>query len=311
MKFKSDAHEAAHQLWKRGPWLVTIIVGGITGTVIAILFWFWANEPPVKSEKEQPPTLALDPQISSEINRLEFAQVRSRPVRVVELFFKFDREYTPAEVGHFRVLVEILGSHTSGIPALRVFGRDGYQVRHTKGGDVQLWGYRVFACGSEPDEVLPVVTQMLSRNNTPLSDAIRVTQELFGKGPFQSLGAFDGKHTRFFVTEPLAEKIVYFGLRLDNYVVMGVPIERIHIKKSAALKPLPQENTGITEDEAKIAWIELSFKPYDLGINHPPFAPPMRLDFDRFTPEKVSTALGSGWPPITVPAKDPKEVWPE
>jgi hypothetical protein len=246
--------------------------------------------------------------LDERFSRIEFLQERIKSVMEVKFLVKLDREYTPDELGHFRILLEViqLGSGDPN-PTLWLAARDSYPVWHSGKQATKLDGTRTIVWSRNPDEKLQdtVVGAAVGRR----IPEILAWGTINHRGPFQTIESFDHKWLNIFVTQSLADKLTYVGFAVDNYVLMGMPAHCLEQTRGAPLVEWPDQ---LSEKVQTVAWVHLLPRRYwPDDSSRPPLRPPLLIDFGKFTPAKLEP-LGElrGWPPVTVPTCELSELWP-
>jgi hypothetical protein len=235
--------------------------------------------------------------IDDKLRRIEFLHESTRPIRGATLFVDLNRPYTPEELGHFRVLLEVLSlPDPDPHPTLWLAVRDGYVAATYHDASVLLYGETSIVWSRNPDEMLQQTNVATHRGVQ--SGRIEGGAYLYNRGPFHSLAEFDRTTVSVFVTKPLFDKIAYVGLIVNDYLLVGAPRDQI-------ITPRDLEETGrgpfatwpvsLSEQEQRVEWVELYIKGPDAHIKpdleHPPFllrrAIPWGIDYRTFTPINV------------------------
>lgn len=247
-------------------------------------------------------------QTEKQLARLEFLQQRDNAVQQVRFLVRLSQAFTPDELGHFRILLEIIAlGEPDPHPTLWVAARDAYPIAHSKGQETKLDGVQTIAWSRHPDESLQKT--VVGAAIGPQMSEILAWGTINRRGPFQTIESFDNKWINIFVTESLLSKVAYIGFAIDNYLILGLPIDCLDAKRSKPLVKWPDE---LSESERAIEWVGLLPKRYwPNDDSRPPLRPPLQIDFNRFTPVKLELSGNlQGWSPITVPDCDLAKVWP-
>lgn len=208
--------------------------------------------------------------VEKQLARLEFFQDCETPLTSVSVLVKLNHEDPPTELGHFRILVQVLNVQKSEPhPTLCLASRDGYPS----------WRHR-----DDQSTIMGVNCLMWSRHPKgemhAASDGQQVPQQNFG-----TLGDLDQRHLFVYVTKPLLDRIRGIGVQANGYVLALAEKERLVPIDIAPPMPWPEP---LTEMERAVPWIELLLKAD--GISLPPPAWPTKnwyLDFSVSTPSKL------------------------
>ena len=221
--------------------------------------------------------------IDSKLRRIEFFHDSSKPLMGGSLFVELRRAYTPAELGHFRVLAAILNMHEPDPhPALYLGGRDAYPVRHSGDSATMLIGTHSVAWSRNPDEDIQNTTFSMM---APETDRLDFGAHLHKRGPFATLGSLDQRWLSVYVTKPMLEQIVGIGLIFNGYLVAGHAADDFVILDGG---PLAEWRGSLSEAEKAVPWVTVMIKNteplFDLpGADRKGWS----LKFDEYTPEKV------------------------
>lgn len=220
--------------------------------------------------------------IDRKLQRLEFLQQRDNPVKLVRFLIRSQRALTPDELGHFRVLLEIIDLGTGDShPTVWIGARDSYIEASYGGQTTKLDGLQTIVWSRAPDEILQdtYVGTVYGRQ----IPEILAWGAINNRGPFPTIASFDNKWLHVFVTESLFDKIEYIGFAIDGYVIMRLPVTCLDAEKRKPLWKWPKE---LSEAEEANEWVELVPKRYWPNDNsRPPLRPPLQIDFSKVTPE--------------------------
>ena len=214
--------------------------------------------------------------VEKQLARLEFYQDCATPLASASVLMKLNRECTPAELGHFRILVQVLNiQKPDPHPTLCVAGRDGDPIWERGDEQGRIVGVKSRLWSRNPDgEIRAAVLSNQRRHASP--------ENLLG-----TLGDLDQRHLFVYITKPLFERIRGIGVQVNNYVLASVDIESLVPIDTAPLIPWPEP---LTDRERAVPWIELLLKAD--GSSLPPPAWPTKnwyLDFSLSTPSKLQT----------------------
>jgi hypothetical protein len=219
--------------------------------------------------------------VDKKLARIEFFHDCARPLMGIDFFVELARQYTPAELGHFRVLIEIINLHErEPHPTLWLACRDSYLVSHGVGGETLLFANKSLAWSRNPDEVIQSTVFSQSLVST---DYFSAGAHVHKRGPYSTMGSLDGRKVWVFVTRPLFDALAGIGFRVGDYLLTGSHIDNLECE---AREPLASWLEPLTEPERAVPWVNLRAKREP--NQHPMFWPTAwSLDFTNFTPEKL------------------------
>lgn len=221
--------------------------------------------------------------IDSRLQRIEFLHNCSKPLMGGSLFVELRRVYSPAELGHFRVLAAILNMHEPDPhPALYLGGRDAYPVRHNGSSGTTHIGTHSVAWSRNPDEDIQATT---FSTMSLMTDRLDFGAHLHKRGPFATLGSLDQRMLSVYVTKPMLEQIAGIGLVFNDYLIAGHSADDFVILESA---PVAEWRGPLSEAEVAVPWVTVMLKNpeplFDLpGADRKGWS----LKFDEYTPGKV------------------------
>jgi hypothetical protein len=221
-------------------------------------------------------------EIQGQLRRIEFQQDCMKPLMSGEMFVELHRVYTPAELGHFRVLAAILNMHEPDPhPALYIGGRDAYPVRHSAGTSTSFIGTQNLAWSRNPDESIQDTT---FSHTAPATDRLDFGAHLHRRGPFPTLGSLDQRWLSVYVTKPMLEQITGIGLIFNDYLVAAHPADEFVVLDSAPLVAWPGP---LSDVETATPWVTVMLKNPEPLFNQPGAdRKGWSLKFDEYTPEK-------------------------
>lgn len=210
--------------------------------------------------------------VEQQLARLEFFQDCATPLTSASALVKLNRAYSPAELGHFRILVQALNiQKPDPHPILCMAGRDGYPIWRQRDDQGTIMGVNCLVWSRHPEG---------ERHHE--SEGHQVTQQVLG-----TLGDLDQRHLFVYVTKPLLDRISGIGVQANEYVLVFAEKERLVPIDIAPPTPWPEP---LTQMEQAVPWIELLLKAD--GSSLPPPAWPTKnwyLDFSASTPSKLPT----------------------
>lgn len=208
--------------------------------------------------------------VEKQLARLEFFQDCATPLTSASVLAKLNREYSPAELGHFRILVQVLNiQNPDPHPTLCMAGRDGYPIWRRRDARNTIMGVNCLVWSRHPEG---------ERHHE--SEGRQVTQQALG-----TLGDLDQRHLFVYVTKPLLDRISGIGVQANEYLLAFAEKEHLVPIDIAPPTPWPEP---LTETERTVPWIELLLKAD--GPSLPPPAWPTKnwyLDFSVSTPSKL------------------------
>ncbi|MFP4028475.1 MAG: hypothetical protein ACLFWL_11850 [Candidatus Brocadiia bacterium] len=238
-------------------------------------------------------------EINEKLRRIEFFHDCSKPARGVRFGIFLKGAKTPEDLGHFRILLEAMKFSKEGPHSTIWFGaRDAYSTWHSGDSETRLFGVKTLVWSENPDED---IQETIIGASAPAGQVIASSAHLYGTGPVQELGDFDGLCIRVWVTKPLVEHIRYLGFTVNKYLLIGVPEE--HIATREQILGRVHANVGevdwmedLSPAESEVEWIELCIKGPDANVpmdaEHPPGAyertVPWDIHFDDYAPVKLS-----------------------
>jgi hypothetical protein len=191
------------------------------------------------------------------------------------------RPYTPRELGHFRVLIEIINLHEAEPhPTLWLACRDHYLIRKDAGSETLVFGSRSLAWSRNPDDSIQdtVFSQVLES-----TDYFSAGAHVHKRGPYPTMASLEGRQVWVFVTRPLFDALNGIGLRAGDYLLTGSHIDDLEAETREPLASWPEP---LTEAERAVPWVMLRAKREP--DQHPMFCrQAWSLDFSKFTPEKL------------------------
>lgn len=232
--------------------------------------------------------------IDAKLQRIEFLHDCAKPIRGASFNVYLAQNYTPEELGHFRVLLEVISLHEHDPhPTLWLAARDAYWTHHSQGTETLLFGTKTIAWSRGPDESL----QNTVVGGERAGSLIQAFSYLYKRGPFQALGDLDKTTVNVFVTESIVDKVAHVTLTVNDYTLVGAPKDMIATPEQLGIArrdPLVEWPEPLSEEEGEVLWIELSVKGPDFEATAEPErfpfmlrqALPWGIDYDRYTPLK-------------------------
>jgi hypothetical protein len=204
-------------------------------------------------------------QVDARLKRLEFYHDSSLRLDAIELFVELTREFSPDELGHFRILVEFIDLHEpEPHPTLWLACRDAYSSYVSNGVATPLIGTRSLSWCRNPDEKLQDTVFCASQLTT---NSLNAGVGVHRRGPFRVLADLDKKNLSIYVSENLYDKIAAIYVSANEYWLAGAPAEMFVPLDS---QPLAKWIESLTNEEAAQQWKSVLIK----MENPPQWIPP-------------------------------------
>jgi hypothetical protein len=186
-------------------------------------------------------------QVDARLDRIEFFHDATLRLDSIELIIDLKREFSPLELGHFRVLVEFIDLHEpEPHPALWIACRDAYVTHVSNGTEIPLIGTRSLSWSRHPDESLQDTVFSASQLTTSSVDA---GVGIHKRGPFLRLGDLDRKNLSIYITESLLEKIAGIYIAANEYWIAGAPAEMFVMLDALPLADWPEPLSDAEENQ--------------------------------------------------------------
>ena len=235
--------------------------------------------------------------IEAKLRRIEFLHDCGKPVRGANFIVILDKPCTPAELGHFRVLLRARNFYEQDPhPTLWLGARDAYASAQFANTKTMLFGIKTVAWSCTPNE--SIQSTVIGAADLD-GNQIDAWAHMYRHGPFRTLGDFDRLAINVFVTKPLAPLVRCVMLLVNDYQLIGV--QAPHLATSVEILGLEYGYAGpiewveeLSPDEIAVEWAELCIKGPDAGVpidaDHPPFGyqrvDPWETHFEEYTPRK-------------------------
>lgn len=230
-------------------------------------------------------------QINEQVHRLEFLNECVRPVHEVAVAVKLNKEYTPEELGHFRIVAQIKRIYNpSPWPSLFIGGQDNYMTQQQGDKSTKIFGSKTMAWATEPNDTIHSRSRIFQ--STLKTDSLWFNVPLYRRAPFPLVGDFDGTGYDIFVTKPLLDHLDVVAIIVNNFVLVELPRELIVTAEEVGLSEnnppeLPEE---LTEVEKEVPWQRVYIRSRDTDNTALP--PPKRhvsreMHFNERTPYRL------------------------
>jgi hypothetical protein len=219
--------------------------------------------------------------VDKKLARIEFFHDCAKPLMGIELFVRLKRACTPLELGHFRVMIEIINLHEGEPhPTLWVACRDSYGVVHSPETETLVFGSKSLVWSRNPDDMIQSTVFSVGQLST---DGFNAGGHVHKRGPYSTMASLEARTVWVFVTGPLFGLMAEIWLSAGGYLLTGACTDQLEAEahQPSALWPEP-----LTEAEGAVPWVRLRGK-REPGM--PPWLWPRAwsLDFSKFTPEKI------------------------
>jgi hypothetical protein len=194
-------------------------------------------------------------QVDERLRRLEFFHDASLPLYSVELLVELKAEFSPVQLGHFRIMAEVIDLHEpEPHPTLWMACRDAYPVYVSHDQQTPLIGTRSLAWSRYPDEKLQDTVLSASQLTTK---AVSAGVGVHKRGPFRTLGDLDRKSLSIYVTSNLIDKVAAIYVSANEYWIAGAPAEMF---VQLDFQPLAAWPEPLLEDESTERWVCVMLK---------------------------------------------------
>jgi hypothetical protein len=219
--------------------------------------------------------------VDKKLARIEFFHDCAKPLMGIELFVRLKRPCTPAELGHFRVMIEIINLHEGEPhPTLWIACRDSYGIAHGPETQTLVFGSKSLVWSRNPDDMIQSTIFSVGQLS---ADAFNAGGHVHKRGPYPTMASLEARTVWVFTTRPLFELTAGIGLGAGGYLLTAACTDDL---EAEAQQPLAGWPEPLTEAELAIPWVRLREK-------REPGVPPWfwyrvwSLDFSKFTPEKM------------------------
>ena len=195
--------------------------------------------------RRAPSAVSDQKRLEYELKRNAFLLESGKPITTATLMIQLKRPYTPEELGHYRVLLEITDLHRPGDPKPPSLWFAGQNLPNWRG-----YSMRTHVWSRSPDVTFH--RRVLEADKTTEIPLLRISQDINHTGPFQTLDSLNRKHVNVFVTESLADKIEVVGFTADGYLLMGISMKCLEGTKRAPFEPWPIQ---VSKAEEQIEWL--------------------------------------------------------
>lgn len=188
-------------------------------------------------------------QVDARLMRLEFFHDSSLRLDSIELAVELKREFSPLELGHFRIFAEFIDLHeTEPHPTLWLACRDSYPKYVADGVETPLIGTRSLSWSRHPDEKLQDTVFSASQLTTR---SLNAGVGLHRRGPFRTLADLDKKSLSIYVTDTLLDKIAGLYVSANEYWLAGAPADMFVPLDSPPLAEWPEP---LESSEVDVKW---------------------------------------------------------
>jgi hypothetical protein len=103
-------------------------------------------------EKQRVELREKQKEIDAKLDRIEFMHDCMKPTLGASFFVILNKQCTPEELGHFRILLHAINLYEDDPHPMIWFGaRDAYPTWHSKGGEIPLFGVKTLVWSQNPD----------------------------------------------------------------------------------------------------------------------------------------------------------------
>lgn len=250
-------------------------------------------------EKELQELSRKQQEVDHKLHKLEFLNECLKPVHIVAIIATLNRPYEPEELGHFRLVIQIARVYQpSPWPVLSVGGRDWYPTCADKDKQVRLFGSKCLIWSENPHEIHK---SRFESKRSLQTQVLQFSGRLYNKGPFVTVGEFDGSNFDIFLTPRLLDTIQTVLFIVNNYVLLELPRKMLVTAEQVGLRENnpPEWRDKLTDEEKAVEWKRLYIRSRDTENTSLP--PPRRhasreINFSKLTPNKLSVPLERGNP---------------
>lgn len=223
--------------------------------------------------------------------RVEFLQESLLPPRYLLLAVDLQRPMRPAELGHFRALLELRAFDRGDSRALYIGGRDAYPIYHFGGQETLVFGHLLLSWTEDPHQL---------RQSTMFSQGfVEVPQVVFESATrdlpeFSALSELPQVHASVYLTERLWEDASRVTIVASDYVMASYARSELAALTGGPTVRWPGE---LTDSEASIQWRTLmpkgpDYPRYEREGESPDWFPahlyqPWLLDTSSDTPTRI------------------------
>jgi len=277
-----------------------VLLGTIFSAISTVGFgWYvWPDKSQAKAGLESPHPEISTPKLTEvQQQRSELRNESSRPLRDVGFRVKLDHQYSIQDIGHFRIMFEILDNQKDR-PDFYLGCQDAYSVNQYFDPIAKQFGTRCtvyYRRGIKPDsfEAIPVFspgsnsTTVLGRN--PWTSEIEYKIDLYNQLPtYRTIEDFNRKYLYIFVTAPLVGKISEVSFTVNNWELLSAEPSILLFPWD---KPIAPWFTALSSSEKAIEWRGAYLKERgeiarSLGLPEVPVT--WNLDFALIHPKKIA-----------------------
>lgn len=194
-------------------------------------------------------------QVDERLKRLEFFHDSSLRLDSIELFVELKKDFSPSELGHFRVLAEFIDLHEpEPHPTLWLACRDAYSTYVSNGTEIPLIGTQSLSWSRHPDENLQATVFSASQLTT---GSLNAGVGIHRRGPFHTLADLDRKSLSIYVTENLLDKVAAIYISANEYWLAGAPSEMFVPLDAPPLAAWPEP---LSDSEVNQQWKSILVK---------------------------------------------------
>lgn len=236
-------------------------------------------------------------EIDRKLHRVEFMNECLRPVHTVMAVVVLNKQYTPEELGHFRLIIEIERIYEpSPWPILFIGGRDCYITYKSNDMQKKLFGFTSIIWSENPHEVYQRQSESRKSERT---QRLEFSGLLYHKGPFASVGEFDRTGFDIFVTPQLLDAMQGIGFVVNNYALLDlhrkilVTAEQVGLRENSP----PEWPDNLTDEEKAVQWKRLYIRGRDTdntSLTSPHRHVSREIHFSEYTPIKLDIPAKKG-----------------
>ncbi len=280
-------------------YLSSLVVAAYFGGVIynskgekAWSTWLYKQPQPIPIQtttEQQKPDLTKQSS-EEQLARIEFRTESAKALNEVSVVVKFNRDYSPQELGHFRTLFAVSTYDFEDVPnrpALLLANRDFYQFVPNDPTKQLRFGMSHIYYSVNPSRKTGIGRSIESNKVNGFSFGLDLLETKIQ--PFKVLDDLNGKFFFVYVSESLVGKISEISLVANNYILISGKSDQLVVSDE---KPKTNYLLPISSTEKIIQWRKVSLKLTGIiareaeKLNIPNVVAPWQLDFTLFTPIK-------------------------